>query len=91
MKLSVTTYLLTFTILECRGAITRIVVPNNNKHLNFPHYAGFAQNDNVVPIQPGPAGNGDYQCVPSGTCPGGGGEDEIDIRIVTPVSFVIRL
>lgn len=79
MSLSVVAYLLTCILLECSGARPRIVVPP---------YAGIAQNGgNVVPIPPGPTGgNGDYQCVPSGTCPGGAGDDEIDIRIVTPVS-----
>lgn len=87
MSLSVILYVLAFSFLECKSANTRIVVPsNNNKHVWFPHYAGIAQNGNggVVPIPP--TANGDYQCVPSGTCPGGGGDDEIDIRIVTPVS-----
>lgn len=99
MRLSLVTYLLTFTIFECKAAITRIVVPNNNnKYLNYPPYAGIAQNgNNVVPIPPGDGttANGNYQCVPSGTCPdggggGGGGDDEIDIRIVTPVSVRLQ-
>lgn len=86
-SVTIVLYLLTVSLLECNGANTRIVVPNNNQHhVSFPHYAGIAQNGNgaIVPI--GPSGNGDYQCVPSGTCPGGAGDDEIDIRIVTPVS-----
>lgn len=68
--------------------MTRIVVPNRH-HVNFPHYAGIAQNGNVNPFPsaPGGATNGDYQCVPAGTCPGGSGDDGIDIRIVTPVSY----
>lgn len=90
MKPSLIVYLLTYIVLECSGAITRIVVPNNNNHhLYFPQYAGIAQNGNPFPGPPSNSGNGDYQCVPSGSCPGGGGggDDEIDIRIVTPVSF----
>lgn len=68
--------------------MTRIVVPNGH-HSNFPQYAGVAQNNNGngFPPAPGGASNGDFQCVPSGSCPGGSTEDEIDIRIVTPVSL----
>lgn len=88
MKLSLFAYVFIVLFLEIKAARTRIVVPNNNNpYLNFPQYAGIAQNGNPFPTSaPGSTGNGDYQCVPSGSCPGGTGEDEIDIRIVTPVS-----